>query len=851
MSRGSPYLLDRRVSTTPPGSATFPYDRVEENRVFEESTTAANMVVDGRSLLDWTGDIGAAVGGVGTGYSTKAAVEAATISNDVLTICTSGYTTAGDGGNGLYKRINATPFPLWVTGTNYTFEAMFIVNSAGRYYQLERDPGAGASTNEPVHTTIGETVQGADGYGWTHVRPNAGYIRSVDRYKADGTTDATHGGWWKLVPRGGVLSIECLGGVADAPLPGGATGTDNWPALNDALAFLAVRWPGTPGGSFTYTIKFGGGGYRFSAGFDLHVIAHITGTFNSGQSFGGTWLFFPNTVDPFIIGNSTTIGATGTGGSGRPEAAGSIIENLLIWGGGGLSVFTDPDRCMIKMRAQSTLRNLYLGGIPGRGVWIRGGGGDGNVNNWHVDNVYIHEAGSHYFHVEGSDANGGYCTGLVTHGQGGRGGAGILETGGLGCNHYSGCQITGYGNTGVRHNGNLYMLIDFVSDIGGATEPGTDDTVWMYLWPLTTETLAQFPVWVSLNEYEVQSPVHCNSGSSVFMGMYIEAATIASHIIGGAMAIGGNIPITRYSNRFLPFSGEENAKTAYSQAIGTRREHAPGSAEETAHGSSSTVLMGGYGEAEGLGATGGIDIFSHSRQAEFGDARYAFGYRGNDLKYYLTNTAQFWKISGVNTALTFGRSAPVPHILGFTDFAIGDATDSPDVTSRIYCIRATRPSSGSHARGEWVWPQNPTTWGTAAWVCTVDGTPGTWGQVPLWGLTSIDPALPGDMVAENTSNTRLKFKYQGSDTTVRHVDLGLSATGEVTSKPATAPAAGGTFFFGTGSTAGFGVYAGSGAPSASAAKGSLYMRTDGSTTNDRMYVNTDGGTTWTAVTTAA
>lgn len=44
---------------------------------------------------------------------------------------------------------------------------------------------------------------------------------------------------------------------------------------------------------------------------------------------------------------------------------------------------------------------------------------------------------------------------------------------------------------------------------------------------------------------------------------------------------------------------------------------------------------------------------------------------------------------------------------------------------------------------------------------------------------------------------------------------------------------------------------GSGAPTVAAAKGSLYLRSDGSATNNRMYVNTDGSTTWTAVTTAA
>ena len=50
-------------------------------------------------------------------------------------------------------------------------------------------------------------------------------------------------------------------------------------------------------------------------------------------------------------------------------------------------------------------------------------------------------------------------------------------------------------------------------------------------------------------------------------------------------------------------------------------------------------------------------------------------------------------------------------------------------------------------------------------------------------------------------------------------------------------------------TSGFGIYWGSGAPAASAAQGSLYLRTDGSSTTTRMYVNTNGGTTWTAVTT--
>lgn len=51
--------------------------------------------------------------------------------------------------------------------------------------------------------------------------------------------------------------------------------------------------------------------------------------------------------------------------------------------------------------------------------------------------------------------------------------------------------------------------------------------------------------------------------------------------------------------------------------------------------------------------------------------------------------------------------------------------------------------------------------------------------------------------------------------------------------------------------AGVAIYAGSGAPSFTATKGSMYLRTDGSSTSTRAYINTDGATTWTAVTTAA
>jgi hypothetical protein len=81
----------------------------------------------------------------------------------------------------------------------------------------------------------------------------------------------------------------------------------------------------------------------------------------------------------------------------------------------------------------------------------------------------------------------------------------------------------------------------------------------------------------------------------------------------------------------------------------------------------------------------------------------------------------------------------------------------------------------------------------------------------------------------------------------------ISSVGNARILSGTAVPAGGTAGAGylMSSTTNLGVFFGSGAPTLSAAQGSLYLRTDGSTTSTRMYVNTNGTTGWTAVTTAA
>lgn len=73
-------------------------------------------------------------------------------------------------------------------------------------------------------------------------------------------------------------------------------------------------------------------------------------------------------------------------------------------------------------------------------------------------------------------------------------------------------------------------------------------------------------------------------------------------------------------------------------------------------------------------------------------------------------------------------------------------------------------------------------------------------------------------------------------------------TGVVGTGTGVATTAGGAKVLSFGDT-GLGLYFGSGAPTISAIKGSLYVRTDGSSASTRIYVN-NGTTTWVAVTTA-
>jgi hypothetical protein len=127
----------------------------------------------------------------------------------------------------------------------------------------------------------------------------------------------------------------------------------------------------------------------------------------------------------------------------------------------------------------------------------------------------------------------------------------------------------------------------------------------------------------------------------------------------------------------------------------------------------------------------------------------------------------------------------------------------------------------------------------------ISNTASSVNYVQVTGGATGNPATVTASAQGSDANVNMRLTPKGTGTL-------LTAT-SATILDGTAIPAGGTAGAGykLSSTANFGIFFGSGAPTLSAAKGSIYMRSDGSSTATRMYINTDGSTTWTNVTTAA
>ncbi len=142
---------------------------------------------------------------------------------------------------------------------------------------------------------------------------------------------------------------------------------------------------------------------------------------------------------------------------------------------------------------------------------------------------------------------------------------------------------------------------------------------------------------------------------------------------------------------------------------------------------------------------------------------------------------------------------------------------------------------------------------TVAASLYVGGAPSNGGNVTITNAYALYSAAGMNLLAGNTRIGGTTAPTVALDVTgAALISTTLGVSGVVTVASGTATPAGGStsarLLMGT--TAGFGVYYGSGAPTVSAAQGSIYIRSDGSSTSTRLYVNTNGTTGWTNFTSA-
>jgi hypothetical protein len=535
---------------------------------------------------------------------------------------------------------------------------------------------------------------------------------------------APNAAWWSLVPEGGVVNIEQLGGVADF---NGTTGTDNYPILTEALAWEAHREGAQA--YYTYIINFGPGRYYFSQGFDIHATAYIRGAGRHISWNFATQLFFPSgTKHPFIIGHSTSYGWNAVGAL-RDSGESTTLEGFSI--GYVSTAALDRDAAAVLARARVNLRDVGVKGAHGHGFRIRAQQvtGDstlkGDANQWNMYNCMVYSCLGDSLRVEGNDANAGTCVNFVN--QSGVGGCGIIDESGLG-NCYVGGHISGYNNTGVSHGGGLYVLISPVDGQGSITTPGTNNAIWYRIGDGSAS--GQFPAWSGANTYYIGLEIYSSGSGTTFSHMYVEGGTAGRHLIknggiglnvGGAAVVGSNV---------IHGAGGPNVGGLVARGgAGAYYTFEPGELGRTENGESVYAAVGRPGvgtTADGLGGTnGGLSILEHHRALDGG--RYRYGYRDRNLVYVRENGRPIWEITTIGNTEEFGRGVAqgADHLKLFEPVLV-----DPNETSvaRSIGIVDTMPGAGSgpHAQGEVRFNSGAVAGGFVGWVCVASGDPGTW-----------------------------------------------------------------------------------------------------------------------------
>jgi hypothetical protein len=665
MSTGSPYLLDRRISTTPPDNAGLPYDRVEENRIFEEQAVAANLSVQGVKLSAWADRVVALEGGAGVGvglvrdYDTRADAIAATISVQVDIIRTGGYATAGDGGHGLYKRLGAEP--------------------------------SGSS--------------------------NTAYFES-----ADGT-------WWQLVPQGNEVHIAQFGGFADFDGSTPGTATDLYAPINYAMDFIAYTESAVENWPYRIRLGYGKyySSTMWEIHTHAHIVGENLEENDCTEVYWPSTTtciaILQNNHDGESgvtgVGQGAGNGATLQGFTIRHHYAVGSFSHLVYSAAHGIH-----SRTLCRLHNMTLARiaghAILIHGASGHGTPSE----EGSPNQWRIRDCAVHSCGGHSLAVYGADGNAGSCIGFSNHTE--VGGCGIYDNSSFN-NDYASIHISGYGNRGVHYAGRRYILIsgtplDNPTTIGRTTTPGTNNLVWYDIGPGSVSN----PTWAEWDsvagDYTMyRLPIWDGGGARTYTGVYVETSNAVAHVLPSSIIVGGTVAVTNYS---LGYMASLESGIQSRGGFGGRYVPIDSSAEYTRNGINTWVSCGTPHESAGMGASGGIQFLTYRRVSD-GDSSWTWGYKGDDIIYATPYGRNLWKTTTGATAFTFGRSTTQ---LGYNMYVDPIIVNNADETlSRVWTSTAVvAPASENHAKGEMAWHTNKVGGEYAASFCSVTGTPGTW-----------------------------------------------------------------------------------------------------------------------------
>lgn len=265
------------------------------------------------------------------------------------------------------------------------------------------------------------------------------------------------------------------------------------------------------------------------------------------------------------------------------------------------------------------------------------------------------------------------------------------------------------------------------------------------------------------------------------------------------------------------------------------------------HGAAGYGLSLGFGTNTGAAATGSQAISLDSLSAAL-VARSSHILANSDGEILLRGGGNGVRFQDFNADQTAAGTTRM--LVNASGAAVTGAISATTTVTATTGFVSSRSNAGASQDGISITNSSNTAGSDASFLLTVGGTSGGDAKIVM----TVPATTAWGFGVDNSDSDAFVFGPSGTlgaSNALKITTAGLvEAPAVMNSAQGVATTAAGALVLRLGAS-GPNIYTGSGAPTVSAVKGSLYLRTDGSGTTDRAYINTNGSTTWTALTTVA